>query len=511
MKAFKIFLYITSIVTAFASLSSCSKLDDQETNQISIISASIVQPTDEVVTKTSLAAGTGNPVSYPVIWSESDAIAVSSQSATAYATYILGSEAGSQSGTFFKISGTTPSGSVYSYYPASNVTGVSGSTYSVTIPAVQNYQEQSIGNGAFPMYASATNVANLVFNPLMAVLKLQLTSIEGQAVKRIIVTSDTENLSGKAQVNMSDGSISWTAGHKSVELYCGESGVTLSATPLTFHIAVPAAALKDYCVVVTATDGKGLGNRLNDKTFTAGCIKKMPVLDLNSSTALYPVYAEGLYMAEAYTVDDATWAPVNCGYENNFTYGKLFQWGRHDGSGYQESSASVYDEPVLQQSSSGTNPISASNEDASIFYRIDMSNNADGDWLITADDSRWNFTGSDKSSFDPCPAGWRLPVRNEFNSLKTNVSSSLTVDDMLGVYLSGSQEYSDSVPRVFFPFAGYRDAETGYCNERGVGGYYWCSSPYGPGGSNLYITSPNSATTSPRYRSLGTSVRCVQM
>jgi len=504
-------LYITSLVTAFASLSSCSEIDYQETNEISIISASIVQPVDESVTKTSLSAGVGSPVSYPVLWSESDAIAVSSQSAAVYATYMLSSEPGSQSGRFFKISGSTPSGSVYSYYPASNVTSVSGSTYNVTIPAVQYYQEQSVGNGALPMYTSATNVANLIFNPLMAVLKLQLTSNEGLSVKRIIVTSDTENLSGKAQVNMSDGSISWTAGHKSVELYCGESGVTLSATPLNFHIAVPAAALKDYCVVVTATDGKGLGKRLNDKTFTAGCIKKMPVLDLNSSTAPYPVYAEGLYMAEAYTVDGATWAPVNCGYENSYKYGKLFQWGRHDGSGYQESPASEYDEPIIQQSSLSENPISASNENASTFYRVNISGNADGDWLITMDDSRWNFAGSEKSPFDPCPAGWRLPVRTELNSLKTNVSTAVVVDNMLGLYLTGSHEYSDTVSRVFFPFAGYRNEEFGYCTARGVSGYYWCSSPYGPGGSNLYLTAPDIANTSPRYRSIGTSVRCIQM
>lgn len=42
------------------------------------------------------------------------------------------------------------------------------------------------------------------------------------------------------------------------------------------------------------------------------------------------------------TVGMATWAPVNCGYhKDDYKYGKLYQWGRKYGQGYDSSDATV--------------------------------------------------------------------------------------------------------------------------------------------------------------------------
>ena len=205
----------------------------------------------------------------------------------------------------------------------------------------------------------------------------------------------------------------------------------------------------------------------------------------------------------------AIWAPVNCGYhETDFKYGKLYQWGRKYGQGYDENDASV---PTIEEG--GISLITGQHKNnANVFFTSTSEFNED--WLYPQDSKLWN-SGSEsnpkKTEYDPCPEGWRVPTYAELDEL-TNNYSSFTTDDNghSGRWFSGPNSYTATVPQVFFPAAGYRYLNDGNAGNRGYDGYYWSSRPYTTGAYYLDFYSGSVSMYYRYYRANGYSVRCVQ-
>ena len=200
-------------------------------------------------------------------------------------------------------------------------------------------------------------------------------------------------------------------------------------------------------------------------------------------------------------IGETIWAPVNCGYHaTDYKYGKLYQWGRKYGQGYDYDDASVpeiVDGPVSLA-------VGQSEANAGKFY-LDGSN-----WLTPQDDNLWNSGTEDnpvKTEYDPCPEGWRVPTISEFSELISNHSSG-TENDQTGYWFSGTEPYSESVPRVFFPDAGYRANIIGNAGFRGNYGFYWSSSSDSNTADILCCGSPVGLSYE---RAWGFSVRCLQV
>jgi len=228
--------------------------------------------------------------------------------------------------------------------------------------------------------------------------------------------------------------------------------------------------------------------------------------------AIYPEAPE----LECVKIGNTVWAPVNCGYDSTgYKYGKLYQWGRKDGCGYNDGS--TYKEAIIQVTASG--PVAASSEEASKFY---TNGSSPYDWLTPQDSTRWNNnlewpgkeTSPKKTDYDPCPDGWRVPTAAELTSLLgshtggdlqegTGVHS-----DMKGYWFDGSTT-SEPTSGLFLPAAGIRSCDVGYANDRGSYGDYWSSSVSGYDARDLYFLSGD-ASMSHSSRAGGYSVRCVQ-
>ena len=153
-----------------------------------------------------------------------------------------------------------------------------GATYSVavTLPATQEYVQNSFANGAFPMIAVTDEAADhtLKFKNVLGAVKFQFTGT--QAVQSISVKgNDGEPLAGSATV------VAYADNHKpSVEfevvaeddffdelyaveptyetvvtLDCGD-GVQLSDQPTTFYMALPPTVFAEgFTVTIKTTDG----------------------------------------------------------------------------------------------------------------------------------------------------------------------------------------------------------------------------------------------------------------
>lgn len=204
----------------------------------------------------------------------------------------------------------------------------------------------------------------------------------------------------------------------------------------------------------------------------------------------------------------AVWAPVNCGYhKDDFKYGKLYQWGRKYGQGYDENDASV---PTIEEG--GISVITGQHKSkANVFFTSTKEYN--DDWLYPQDSELWN-SGTDsnpvKTENDPCPEGWRVPTYAELDELNNNYSSWTTDDNgRSGRWFSGPNSYTASVPQVFFPAAGYRSNSDGDAIGRGYDGRYWSSRPDSNNANRLHFYRSN--VDMYHYgRAIGYSVRCVQ-
>ena len=216
----------------------------------------------------------------------------------------------------------------------------------------------------------------------------------------------------------------------------------------------------------------------------------------------------GINHGQGVEIDGVVWAPVNCGYHaTDYKYGKLYQWGRKYGQGYDSSDASV---PSIV-----SGPVDlATGQSASNSNKFYKNSSDPYDWVTSQDGTLWNSGTDDnpvKTEYDPCPEGWRVPTYPELYNLKANRSSWTTNDGQNGYWFSGSNSYSESVSRVFFPAAGFRGSSAGRDYDRGFSCDYWSSRPYNIRACMLYFNSGSSDGTNmlASERAEGCSVRCV--
>ena len=258
---------------------------------------------------------------------------------------------------------------------------------------------------------------------------------------------------------------------------------------------------------------------------------KITVSVLNETIAEY-VDEYGVNHGRGIAIGMVVWAPVNCGYHaTDFKYGKLYQWGRKYGQGYNgecllynpESGGWRYvedyaDAIIPTYEEGGVSVITGNHSSKSNVY-FESNYNLNGDWCDPKDDKLWNSGNENnpiKTKYDPCPDGWRVPTVSELSYLAGYSSSpTLNATGQSGCWVSGASIYSPNVPQIFLPTGGYRYWGTSNQegDERGMYGYYWSSSPSGTEAKFLSFTQDpiiGSYYGNTRDRAYGLSVRCVQ-
>ncbi|MBO5699895.1 MAG: hypothetical protein J6R57_00575 [Bacteroidales bacterium] len=431
---------------------SCEKNDvlpDGNNKKVVTLSAFI----RKAATKTTLGNQTvdGENVSYPLCWSENDKIAVYNNGRM-YEFTIDEEDAGKETGNFTcETEGNFDlSKPIYAIYPCTGVTFESeGAIAKYTIPSTQQYKQNGFADNVAPMIAYSEEGTGLSFTNMFGAVKLQLKGTE--KVKSIeVVSMPNANLNGPAVFKVEDSPTikewQWlTPDTRSVRLDCGNNGVQLNTTSTTdFMIVLPPYQNTGLAFVISTEENTYYKSMTTTNTISAGEILVMGELDLDKTVnpdvvkaTDYSYIENGVYLGEGIKVDNLYWAPVNCGYEKaigsykGYTWGKLYQWGRDRGCGYSYDS------------------------DASI------------------DGFMSNFTVGENWSNDPCPDGWRVPTKNELQSLKKSLNTQ-DLEDYKGQ--KGCWYGSTTTENlIFFQAAGYRDAMTGMGNNRGQSCIYWSS------------------------------------
>ena len=222
----------------------------------------------------------------------------------------------------------------------------------------------------------------------------------------------------------------------------------------------------------------------------------------------------GINHGKGIVIGETVWAPVNCGYHAaDFKYGKLYQWGRKYGQGFNGyryvggskvecSDAKVPRVYNTTVSLSVGQDINNENE----FYAPDTS-----DWTNESNNQLWNAgTESEpvKSEYDPCPIGWRVPTYAEMKTLGNN---KMTTNEFgqIGFSFSGSKSVAEAENLLFLPLGG-RWTYFGYADDRDFVGYYWTSRSAKNGEAYYYLLYDSYLLLDDNCRFYGCSVRCVQ-
>ena len=258
-----------------------------------------------------------------------------------------------------------------------------------------------------------------------------------------------------------------------------------------------------------------------------GVIGKATVVILPASIASIEYIDEyGINHGKGTAIGRAVWAPVNCGYHaTDYTYGKLYQWGRKYGQGYSGKYYYSYYGSEVGETSDATVPSIEYGGVSVISGNIEKNSNIYyayyTDWVDPRDDKLWN-SGTEsnpiKTEYDPCPTGWRVPTYAELEELALNarlVTGSENVQSGFWVY-GPNNDYSS--PKIFLPAAGYRGYSETWANDtaryRGAIGHYWTSKTKSDKAYYLSFSVTSGGYPSMYYhgdnRTHGFSVRCVQ-
>lgn len=216
-------------------------------------------------------------------------------------------------------------------------------------------------------------------------------------------------------------------------------------------------------------------------------------------------------------------APGNVG-----TLGLFYQWGRKDpflGSSSISSntiakSTISWPNRVISDSSFGTIAYATQNPTTFVKYYSGGYDYSE-DWCYISNEELWTPSGSQKSIYDPCPPGWRVPDGGS-DGLWTTALGSNTYSDLDDCYDNVNRGYNFSgmfgnSSSIWYPATGYVFYNTSSgkpaINDVGTRSYIWSATTYSTYTKRYayYLGFDRyDVVSSYAGRGNGYSVRCVQ-
>ena len=135
------------------------------------------------------------------------------------------------------------------------------------------------------------------------------------------------------------------------------------------------------------------------------------------------------------------------------TYGLMYQWGRKDPFPGSIKFAGV----EIKKESAGTGDLAYTIANPTIWLKGSESA-GQGNWNNEVIATLWNDDSNNKTIYDPCPAGYRVPIRNSSLAwFKSDSKEGWTFD-------AKAYSYTDD---IVFPLCGYLEGNgpTGYYKE----------------------------------------------
>ncbi len=135
----------------------------------------------------------------------------------------------------------------------------------------------------------------------------------------------------------------------------------------------------------------------------------------------------------------------------------------------------------------------------------EANSDAIGGWS-SGDAPNGSWSDATKTADDPCPTGFRVPARAQWDAVLAHNTQSI-----VGTWSSGATNYSSGRffgPNLMLPAAGYRNIGDGTLFSRGSSNFYWSSTSSGSQNAWYLGSLGGNANTTTNRRSHGFSLRC---
>jgi uncharacterized protein (TIGR02145 family) len=127
---------------------------------------------------------------------------------------------------------------------------------------------------------------------------------------------------------------------------------------------------------------------------------------------------------------------------------------------------------------------------------------------IRASDGSWS--DANKTNNDPCPVGFRVPTRTQWQGIISN-NAELSIGSSWLNSITNSSTGRRFGQNLFLPAAGWRYNLNGILFDRGVIGSYWSSTSSASDYAwYLHVNSDGSVMYGGNYRSDGFPIRCIE-
>ena len=170
------------------------------------------------------------------------------------------------------------------------------------------------------------------------------------------------------------------------------------------------------------------------------------------------------------------------------SYGLLYQWGRKD----------PFPCKTATDKTTSAMTIGESVAHPTQFVAVD------GTWMSSVDQSVWGDKAT-KTIYDPCPAGYKVPMREDVGA----IFQSDDISGSTGWQYASGKAFAIGEPQTWFPYAGYLDVTGAYVNQ-GSQTKIWNSHMDGDNyhGYGIFVTDQSSTRSSQKAAQAG-SIRCI--
>ena len=394
----------------------------------------------------------------------------------------------------------------------------------VSVNDRNNTDKEVIGtNGVHPTTAGYYQIGDAFYRGLHRVLPL-IESVKEEPVVDLDLTNAT-NLSADESANCYIVSQPGIYKFQPVKGCSSESvGETAEAAILWKSFGTSTAPSKEELITATCFKDGYIGFEVPEDFKEGNAV--IAAKDSNGSVIwswhiwLTDQPAEQIYYNNAGTVMDRNLGATSATPGEVGALGLLYQWGRKDpflGSSSISSAVtakSLYGNWQIVGSSKTTGTISYTIAHPTAF----ITQSSNGDWYYTGnstttDNTRWTTSDKDKSIYDPCPAGWRVPDGGPDGvwAKATGKSASFTANfDSAdkGFNLSGTL---GSDQTIWYPEVGYIHYTSGTLKDTGTNGVYWSATPTDQYAYCLITRNDNTIIPYQHsMRTFGRAVRCTK-